>query len=229
MTRSRAGLRRRARPSVLPRDTDVTAFTVLLSELIARIPGARAAAMVDRDGETIDYAGTLSPFDVKIAAAHWQIVLSELDSVPMLRAPREIVVRGVKRSFILHPLTDGYAVVVVLAVRAGFSSTARGFSVFERALRLEAGIGRPPPGPSWTPVIVEYDARSRPRTLAGATDAFPQPLEVLGAVMGLARGERGFRVRLATGVEATVVREPGGAWYADEPIDGLAGRPGGRP
>jgi predicted regulator of Ras-like GTPase activity (Roadblock/LC7/MglB family) len=219
---SRPGLRRRVRSLDLPRDTDATAFTVLLSELIARIPGARAAALVDADGESIDYAGTLSPFDVKIAAAHWQIVLAEVSKVPLLTRARQVIVRGVRKSFLLHALADGYAVVVVLSPRAGFATSARGFSVFERALVREAGIGKARKGPEWTPVVVEYDARSRPRTLAVEADASPHALEVLGAVMGLARGERGFRVRLATGVEATVVREPGGVWYADEPIEGTS-------
>jgi hypothetical protein len=225
---SRPGLRRRMRPIELPRDTDVTAFTLLLSELIGRIPGARAAALVDADGESIDYAGTLSPFDVKIAAAHWQIVLGEVGRVPLLAGPRQIVVRGLEKSFVLRVLADGYAVVVVLAARAGFAASARGFSVFERALMAEAGIGRPQRGVEWTPVVVEYDARARPRTLAVRADAPPQALEVLGAVMGLGRGERGFRVRLATGVETTVVREPGGAWYADERIDAGDGASGPR-
>jgi len=213
------GLRRRSRASALPRDTDITAFTALLAELLGRIPGARGAALVDRDGESIDYAGNLSPFDVKIAAAHWQIILAELAAVPILRAPRQLVVRAEKKSFLLRALSDGYSVVIVLATRAGFAPSTRGFSVFERALLREAGIGRPQTGPAWSPVDVEYDARGRPRTLSTRNDAEPQALEVLGAVMGLDRGERGFRVRLASGVETTVVREPGGAWYADELIE----------
>jgi hypothetical protein len=33
--------------------------------------------------------------------------------------------------------------------------------------------------------------------------------------MGLRAGERGFRVRLDSGAEVTLVREPSGCWYAD--------------
>jgi hypothetical protein len=225
---SRPGLRRRVRPVGPARDTDATAFTLILSELIGRIPGARAAALVDRDGESIDYAGLLSPFDVKIAAAHWQIVLAGLDTVPALAGPRQLVVRGVTKSFIVRALADSYSVVLVLSGRAGFATSSRAFSVFERALVLEAGIGKPKKGTAWTPVSVAYDGRSRPRNISAATDSPPHALEVLGAVMGLGRGERGFRVRLATGVETTVIREPGGAWYADEPIDGIGNSRGGR-
>jgi len=211
--------RRAPRPAVVPRDTDATAFTLLLADLIGRIPGAHAAALVDRDGESIDYAGTLSPFDIKVAAAHWQIILGELDRVPPLRDPRHVVVRGLQKSFIIRPLADGYSVVLVLSTRGGFAPCTRAYTVFERALHAEAGIGRKAPGPPWTPVLVEHDARCRPRSLRALDAEMPQPTEVLGAVMGLGRGERGFRVRIVTGVETMLVREPGGAWYADEPID----------
>jgi hypothetical protein len=209
---------RHAKATDPARDTDATAFTALLVELIDRIPGARAAALVDRDGESVDYAGELSPFDVKVAAAHWRIVLGELDQVEMLSRPRQVVVRGREKSFVLRSLAESYAIVVVLSARAGFASSTRAFEVFERALLVEAGIGVRRPGPTWIPVLIQCDARARPQSLASATGAVA-PLEVLGAVMGLGRSERGFRVRLTSGVETTVVREPGGTWYADEPID----------
>ena len=147
--------------------------------------------------------------------------------MPALAAARHMVVRGATRSFILRALADRYSVVVVLSARAGFSASSRAFGVFERALLVEAGIGKARKGTEWTPVFVEYDARSRPRTIAVSTDSPPHALEVLGAVMGLGRSERGFRVRLATGVETTVIREPGGTWYADEPVDSAEPRRGG--
>jgi len=218
MTAGARSRRRRSRVPPLPRDTAATAFTVLLADLISRIPGARAAALVDRDGESVDYAGTLSPFDVKVAAAHWQIILAELARTALLAGPRHMVVRGRMRSFVIRVLADGYAVVLVLAARAGFLPSPRAFEVFERGLRVEAGIGASHGGPTWTPVLVEQDARARPYAISATPDAPVENLEVLGAVMGLRRGERGFRVRFGSGFETTIVREPGGTWYADEPI-----------
>lgn len=209
---------RRPREAELVRDTDTTAFTSLLAELIARIPGARAAALVDADGESVDYAGDLDPFDVKVAAAHFRIVLGELDQVPLLRSAHTLVVRGRARSFIVQSLPDRYAVVIVLRRGAGFASGARAFTVFERALQAEAGIGQRRPAPSCTPVIVERGARGRPEAVLGA-DGLSHRLEVLGSVMGLRPRERGYRVRLATGFETTLVREPGGSWYADDALD----------
>ena len=136
-------VRRRLRAAETPRDMDATVFTVILADLIARIPGAHAAALVDRDGEAVDYAGDLSPFDIKVAAAHFRIVLSGIGEVELpLRATARRHPRPA-RSFILRALTQEYAVVIVLRPWAGFAPCTRAFAVFERALIAEAGIGRP--------------------------------------------------------------------------------------
>jgi hypothetical protein len=216
------GRRRRERQPSAARDTEATAFTVILADLIGRIPGARAAALVDRDGESVDYAGSLSPFDVKIAAAHLRIVLAELDGCALLSSPRHVLIRGAHKTYVIRALDDAYAVVVVLSARAGFVPSPRAFHVFEQALHEEAGIGAEREGPRWTPVVVEQDGRARPSSVASSPSTSAIALEVLGAVMGLERGERGFRVRLVDGVEATLVREPSGAWYADEPMTASA-------
>ena len=49
-------------------------------------------------------------------------------------------------------------------------------------------------------------------------------VEVLGSLVLADARERGFRVRLDTGVEVTVVREAGGRWYADEAIPTASAR-----
>jgi hypothetical protein len=99
-----------------------------------------------------------------------------------------------------------------------------------RALADEAGWKLPLDKRAWYPVLVETDGRGRPVSVrsetpvgvasapiepaAGPTAA--EPAEVLGLLTGLAVRERGFRVRTASGGELTLVREPGGRWYADE-------------
>ncbi len=219
--KARVGSDRAAsRPAAIARDTEATAFTGLLADLIARVPGARAAALVDGDGETVDYAGTLSPFDVKVAAAHLQLVLADVRRLRQLGLPRQLVVRGAKRSFLVRALPDAYALAILLARRAGFTPSSRAFAVFERELQREAGIGSASAQvPPWTPLLVEEDARARPARVASVAKSARHAVEVLGTVVGLGRGERGFRVRLPSGFETTVVREPGGVWYAEEPLD----------
>lgn len=204
-----------------PRDMDASPFQRLLAELIARLPGAFASALVDPEGETVDYAGSLPPFDIKVAAAHWRIVLAqmgELERDDRLGPTRSLAVRAGRQSILLRALPDGYALIVLLTRRAGFGSTARAFSACSYDLAVEAGWQVEPAGASWFPITVECDPQRRPiRIVYGG---LAEPVEVLGAIpartAGLARGERGFRIRLASGPEITVIRELSGHWYAEE-------------
>ena len=85
----------------------------------------------------------------------------------------------------------------------------------ERALAMEAGWPIAPKTPVWVAVQVDVDRRRRPTLVRTASTS--AELEVLGALMGLRKGERGFRVRLAPlGHEVNLVHEAGGGWYVDE-------------
>jgi hypothetical protein len=202
------------------RDQDASSFASILGELVRRIPGAYAAALVDVEGETVDYAGKADPFEAKVTAAHWSLVLREVGATRTLGAPRLLVVRGARRSFIAYVLPDGYSLAILLHPRAGFTSSMRALSWCERALCREAGWP-PPTIRGWYPVAVECDRKKRPSKVCwndagGAAD--PHPLEVIGTVVPSGTREIGFRVRVDSGVEVTLVREPGGFWYADEPL-----------
>ena len=199
------------------RDTDPTSFARILSDLLTRLPGAFATALVDLGGETVDYAGVVDPFDVKVAAAHIRILLNDIEELGALGVPRRVIIRGARRSFIGRQLPEGYALVVLLRRRAGFTASERAFAACERALALEAGWIAPGVQPAWFPISVTVDARGRPRSVAMP----PLTVEVFGSVMGLPRGERGFRVRTSKGTELTLVREAGHAWYADEDLEAV--------
>lgn len=216
----RPGPRLSARP-VCARDTDSTAFTIILSDLISRIPGAHSAALVDSQGETVDYTGDTLPFDVKLAAAHFRVVIDEMRAFAPFRDLVTLVVRGSVKSFVVRLMPDEYAVVVLLARRAGFSPM-RALDACERALVAEAGLSARPVG-TWTCVAVDCDSRRRPTRVAPLLGEGASSVEVLGQVVGLPSGDRTFRVRLDTGAEVTLVRERGGIWYSEETID--FGRP----
>jgi hypothetical protein len=125
-------------------------------------------------------------------------------------------VRAERRSFVAWSLPDGYALVVALGRGAGFASTSRAYAACARALCVEAGWPIVPEIPHWHLIDVTVDRRMRPRTVAFLHED-PVPVDVLGAVMGMTPSEKGFRVRLHdSGNDVTVVREPGGAWYADD-------------
>jgi hypothetical protein len=202
------------------RDQEQSAFSLILGEVIRRLPGAFAAVLVDSDGECVDYAIAaarppydVEPFDVKVAGAHWAIAI---DAIPPMAPGCTIICRGDKRSFLVRTLPDAYSLVVMLKRRAGFASFTRALDACERALareaewKLDAGRG------VWVSVDVETDERRRPVWLS--TGALSSSVEVLGGLTKLGHRERGWRVRLPSGGELNLIREPGNHWYADEKL-----------
>ncbi|MCW5836332.1 MAG: roadblock/LC7 domain-containing protein [Labilithrix sp.] len=209
----------RARVPIVPRDTDATPFTAILDALIQRVAGAEAAALVDSQGETVDYAGRGEPFDLRVAAAHVQIILAAIERFGALGEPRWVVVRGERKSIAASVLPDGYVLVLLLRPRGAFTISTRALKVCTRALAEEAGWTDLAKHDgvkqrSWFEVAVETDRRGRPSHIGAKRTR----VEVLGAVMGLSVRERGYRVRTAEGNELTLVREPRQRWYADEPV-----------
>jgi hypothetical protein len=171
---------------------------------------------VDLEGETVDYSGVLLPYDVKVAAAQWRVVIDEIRVQPRLARTTFVAIRAAHRSYQVHVLPEGYALVLVLARAAGFGGWLRAVASCCHALAREASWG---PGalrpPAWYGVRVIADARRRPLALGRTPRA--RPVEVLGALAsGMGPRERGWRIRLDDGVEATLVREAGGRWYVDE-------------
>lgn len=205
---------------IFERDTDATAFTHILEDLLRGIPGSHAAAIVDSQGETVDYAGRGDPFDLRVAAAHLQLVLQGIARFGALGEPRWIVVKGARKSVAATALPDGYALALLLRSRSAFTISTRALAACQRALAQEAGWAAPTSRDgvlrSWFPVTVETDRRGRP--IRVLTKSGTVALEVLGAVMGLSVRERGFRVRTSNGSELNLVREAGPRWYADEPV-----------
>ena len=108
------------------RDQGRSTFTEILEHLLDATPGAVAAVLVDHDGETVDSAGALEPFDLKVAAAHWQIVLAELRAIEPLGAMRALVVAARARSYVLRALHDvGYEPTIGLDYRSYYDERKR--------------------------------------------------------------------------------------------------------
>ncbi|MDC0742222.1 hypothetical protein [Polyangium mundeleinium] len=212
---------RRPRPAPPPRDQEATTFTTILERLVQALPSAKGAAMVDAEGETVDYFGVLEPFDLKVAAAHWQIVLGELRETPNFASPKQITVRARGHGYIVRQLPDGYALVVVFHPRAAFAASERTLEEIEAQLYTEAGWSLPQGSTKWFRVDVETAPpdHSRPRRLRAAGGW--QSIEVMGAMVGLRGREKGFRVRLPSGAEMLLVRECRNRWFADEHVEEL--------
>jgi hypothetical protein len=162
----------------------------------------------------VDYAGVIDPFALRVAAAHFRIVLGQAQSLVGLGHTATIVVRTSRHSFLIHAVAEGYALFVQFAKRAGLTGWRRAIAVYAWRLCTEAGWSAP--RAAWFPVEVHSDGRLRPMLLR--VGALERRIEIMGAVASAEGREKAWRVRVETGIEAMLVREPGGAWYADEAL-----------
>lgn len=208
------------RRTLVPRDQAASAFSSALLRLCDDT-GATAAALVDSEGETVDYAGSLDPFDIKIAAAEWRLVLTHLNQsgVPNWAETHELFVRAQSRSYALIALDAGYALVLQLGRHcADLATRALGEAVQD--ISREAGLRVPRRFVAmerWRRVAVRptSDDPKRPKWVwhGGAW----REVTVLGVYrdQDFQRRDIGYRAQLENGAEFFLVREVLGRWYAD--------------
>ena len=204
-----------------PRDQPESAFAAILVKTLGRVPGARSAALVDSEGETVDYAGRGDPYAIRLAAAHWRIVLNAVRTSSFLASTRSLALRCADVSFVIGALPEGYAIVLTLAPWAGRPATwRRALSACACQLGEEAGWASTPYDDAWYAAEVMSDAAQRPSLVEVGWHV--EPGEVIGRLLPteLEPRERGWRVRAQRGVEAMLIREPGGFWYIDERLPG---------
>ncbi len=211
---------RTKRRALAARDQAVSEFSKALENLCLDT-GASAAALVDAGGETVDYAGELDPFDIKVAAAEWRLVLARLEQsgVPDWCETYELFVRAQKKSYALIGLDAGYALVLQLARHRATLGT-RAVSEAVQLISREAGLTVPlrfEADERWRRVAVRASERDPKRPASIWHDGAWRSVTVLGRTRDpeLERHERGYRARLASGAEFFLVREPLGRWYAD--------------
>ena len=199
------------------RDQMPSSFAPTLGRLCSSA-GVLGAALVDRDGEAVDYAGRVSPFDIRVAAAEWRIVLSRL--ARCAHAPwkdtRQVMIRGVNKSFGAVLLPEGYALVLQLLPRC-FRVSPRALAEAVREICENAGLEMPSRSSQWMRVQVNESPAPQRRPRSVWVHRKWLPVEVLGRWVGpeLLPNEIGYRVRLLGGAEVTLVREPLAQWFAD--------------
>lgn len=203
------------------RDQDVSQFGAILGRLCDSV-AAVAAALVDAEGESVDYAGGMTPFDIKVTAAEWQIVVDHIrnSAWPEWSEATEVLVRAKHKSFAVLRLPAGYSIALCMPHRA-FQLSHRAASEAIREICEEAGLDVPAVHRKecWFRVDVrETPERRRPRSVWARDDW--NDVDVLGRVDGggLRRREQGYRVRFESGQETTLVRERLGRWYSDHVI-----------
>lgn len=207
------------RRALVPRDQAASSFSAILLRL-CEASGAYAAALVDGEGETVDYAGSMQPFDIRVAAAEWRLVLALVTSSRAAWADtNELIVRCRGQSFALWALSEGYALVLVLPRRA-FRVSKRALAEAVTDLGREAGFTSPADKASvrWIRVDVQTDAHDLRRPCAVWLRGAWRTLTILGRLQSgdLEQGDIGFLTQLPSGTELVLVREPLGIWFAGE-------------
>jgi len=213
---------KRRRWTLVGRDQRASAFSGVLLRL-CDATGALGAALVDPEGETVDYGGAVGPFDIKIAAAEWIIVLSLLRASRVLHWPDtdQILLRGAQKSFVVQLLDAGYALVVQLPVHA-FGISRRGMQEAVRELCAEAELDLPRSLREAKEHWCRVDVRCEPSDPKRPREVWAEGgwcgLEILGRWSEAGeRGEIGYRTRMPSGAEINLVREQLGRWYTDSP------------
>ena len=212
------------RRTLVPRDQAASVFSSALLRL-CEDTGATAAALVDAEGETVDYAGALDPFDIKVTAAEWRLVFAHLVQSRISHATNmhELFIRAQTCSYALVALDSGYAIVLQLVRHCSSLSTrALGEAVLD--ISREAGLTIPPHFTGverWRRVAVRCtrDDPMRPRWVWHGGSW--REVSVLGLYRDrdFQRRDLGFRARLTNGAEFFLVREPLGRWYADGVVE----------
>lgn len=217
----------RRRPSPA-RDQAASPFALILEQMLEAVPFVRGAAIFDFEGETVDYAGELEPFDVKVSAATFQLVLADLRTCAWLSSTRQITFGTARAGYVLRVLDESYSLLLIVRPLGTYVVSRRALDETAFRILTEAGLdaGR---APEWYRVEVEAGTvrrgarplRLRPVAPLGAEDHDSPWLDVvvLGALVGLGGRERGFRIRLASGAEVTLLRESRRLWFVDERID----------
>lgn len=218
----------RRRRTLGRRDQEPTAFSGILMRLCDN-GGVLGASLVDRQGETVDYSGHSEPFALRIMAAEWRIVLDQVRSIARagFDTTSELRVRAQRKSFALVALSHGYALVLELPIH-GFQYSQRALAEAVRAIELEASLDSINPDAShWSRVDVRTAPGDRRRPEAVWLDGAFCPVSILGRYMDPATarkprprrkggGEVGYRARLPSGLEFTLIREPTGVWFAGD-------------
>ena len=130
-----------------PRDTDATGFTQLLDTLLQQLPEGLCVVFVDGEGETVDFAARIDPFDARITGAELAIALHGMRRSAARMSSGETLelrVEGHSRSILVRHVSKGYDLVVLIGTPTITARHAELTAATAIALMVEAGIPPPP-------------------------------------------------------------------------------------
>lgn len=100
-----------------PRDLAATGFTPILEALVHDLPETLCAVFVDAEGETIDYATRIDPFEARVVGAEAAIPLSRARALARrtgLGDILEVRLDGARRTLLARQVTEACALVLMV-------------------------------------------------------------------------------------------------------------------
>lgn len=197
-------------------------FVPPLEALCALTPGARAALLVDDEGERVEHASaragildtTLAREALAACGAHWQIVARQARGNPSFASLRTMAIATAASGFVVHWQRAGYVILVTGAPSLITTYSARALRACELEVAEEAGWSpEPSQEPPWQRASVRTAPHGAPRAFSTRTTAATEiaAIELPRAV----NRERRFAILAGNGAPAIeLVREHSGAWFA---------------
>ena len=131
------------------RELDVTGFTEALETLVAALPEAESATFIDDEGEAVDLAARVDPYEARIAGAILSLPLHLARSFARRTGLGEVLglwVVGDRRAALTRRVGDGLDVVLVIEGSVARARVQEALSEAAESLRYEAGLAGEAPG-----------------------------------------------------------------------------------
>jgi hypothetical protein len=131
------------RPPMRVRELDVTGFTEPLETLVAALPEAESATFIDDEGEAVDLAARVDPYEARIAGAILSLPLHLARSFARRTGLGEVLglwVVGDRRAALTRRVGEGLDVVLVIEGTVARARVQEALSEAAESLRYEAGL-----------------------------------------------------------------------------------------
>lgn len=92
-------------------------FSKILNQLLEKVPGSVGAGFVAEDGETVQVAGLLEGYAHRVHLAYQRILLDRANETSASGSTQLIICVYGQFSWIIHPLNQGYCLVLTLKDR----------------------------------------------------------------------------------------------------------------
>ncbi|MBW2451860.1 MAG: roadblock/LC7 domain-containing protein [Deltaproteobacteria bacterium] len=90
-------------------------FKTMLNGLVKKVSGAQGAILVDWEGESVEQAGSMDEYELKVLGAHNGVVLRKVRYILKKMSGdklQELVIATEQAQLIVLPVTDDYSLVL---------------------------------------------------------------------------------------------------------------------